>query len=159
MEAERASTKRSARRKPSSQDDTIEDDPVAHLECVGVLARADQLPTLRHALIDWAHRLDLPEEQVEALTLATYEALANSVEHAYPDDAGTLDLRARYLPHPHRVEITVTDHGHWQPPPANPGSLSGRGLPLMQQLADTAHIEPDHQGTTVHLHWITSATR
>jgi serine/threonine-protein kinase RsbW len=159
MEAERVSTHRSARRKPSGQRDTIEDDRVGHLDYVDVLARADQLPALRHALIDWAQRLGLPAEQVEAITLASYEALANSVEHAYPEDAGTLDLRARYLPHSRRVEISVTDHGHWQPPPANPGPLSGRGLPLMQQLADTARIEPDPQGTSVHLHWTTNATR
>ncbi|WP_307849528.1 ATP-binding protein [Qaidamihabitans albus] len=125
--------------------------------CFDVPARVEQLSALRHALADWAHRRGVAGEQIDAMTLATYEALANVVEHAYPDAEGTLDLRARCLPHSRRVEVTVTDHGHWQPPPADPGPLSGRGLPLMQQLADTAHVEPDPQGTTVRLHWITTA--
>jgi serine/threonine-protein kinase RsbW len=159
MEGECASTQRSVSRNRSRPGDTAEEDGVANLEYVDVPARAEQLPALRHALVSWAHRLGLPEEQVEAMTLATYEAMANSVEHAYPDTEGTFDLRSRYLPHSSRVEISVTDHGHWQPPPADPGPLSGRGLPLMQRLADTAHIEPDPQGTTVHLRWTISGTR
>lgn len=158
MEAEWTSTQRSARRSPGRPDGTAGADTGAHLEFVDVPATAEQLPSLRHALLGWARRLGLPEEQVEAMSLATYEAMANTVEHAYADTDGTLDFRSRYLPLARRVEISVTDHGHWHPPPAEPGPLSGRGLPLMRQLADIAHIEPDPRRTTVHLQWTVSVT-
>ncbi len=92
-------------------------------------------------------------DQVGALTLATYEALANAAIHAYLDDTGTFDLLARYLPDRDRVEVTVTDYGRWRPPPDDPGPFSGRGIPLIQALAEHVDITRSTQGTTVRMHW------
>lgn len=126
----------------------------ARLEYTGVPAKADRLPSLRRALAGWARSIGLGTDQVEALTLAAYEALANTVTHAYPDRDGTLDLHAAYLAHPNTLEVTVSDHGRWRPPPADPGRLGGRGLPLIQQLAEDTRVEPTAQGTIVSMRWV-----
>lgn len=125
----------------------------ASLSYSAVPARADRLPAVRHCLAGWACNLGMGTEQIEGLVLATYEALANVVTHAYPGSTGTFDLRARHLAERRVVEVTVTDHGHWRPPPADPGPLAGRGLPLMHNLAESVRIEPGTRGTTVRMYW------
>lgn len=125
----------------------------ARLEYSGMPARAERLPPLRHALAGWARSVGLSAEQVEALTLAAYEALANTVTHAYPGTDGTFDLSAVYLAPPDVVEVTVADHGNWCPPPVDPGPLGGRGLPLIRQLAENTRVEPTAQGTVVSMRW------
>lgn len=83
--------------------------------------------------------------------LASYEALANSIEHAYRERGGVILLAAQRTDN--HVMITVTDHGQWRPPTA--ASDRGHGIPLMHELADEVHItiEENHPGTTVRLRW------
>lgn len=120
---------------------------------VRVPAVAGRLTGLRHALAEWAEQAGLPPEDREALTLASYEAMANSVEHAYAGQLqGVLDLRAVRDHAGGRVVITVTDYGQWRPPPADPGTR-GRGLPLIRGLTPDATITPSPRGTTVSMSW------
>lgn len=112
-----------------------------------------RLAGLRHALAKWATRLGLPEEDTEALVLASYEAMANTVEHAYRDQTqGLLDLRAQVDDEQGRVVVTVTDYGQWKPPQPS-GGLRGRGLSLIRGLTSTATITPTTGGTTVTMFW------
>lgn len=128
--------------------------PPAGLDYSGIPAEAERLPALRHALSRWARGIGLAAEQVEALTLASYEALANTVTHAYSDGrTGTLDLSARYLRHRRMVEVVVTDRGRWCPPPPGPRLLGGRGLPLIHRLAENAHVDTTAGGTAVRMYW------
>jgi serine/threonine-protein kinase RsbW len=60
-----------------------QDEKYADLHC-RVPARAGRLAALRIALARWATRVGLASQTVEELVLATYEALANAVEHALP---------------------------------------------------------------------------
>lgn len=137
-----------------SQRDTVVDAKYGtELEYVSQPAEAAHLPALRHALAAWAQRHGMSADQVDALTLAGYEALANAATHAYPDGGGTLDLRARLLTDRQQVEVTVTDRGRWRTPPANPGPTGGRGLPLIRDLAEHAEIEPGTDGTIVRMYW------
>ena len=62
-----------------------------------VPADAHCLIALRHALSRWAIRAGMIPEQVEVLTLASYEALADVVTHAYRGGGGEFDLHAGYL--------------------------------------------------------------
>lgn len=118
-----------------------------------VPAVAGRLAGLRHALAQWAGRVGLTDEDAEALVLASYEAMANSVEHAYRDRTqGLLDLRGEIDAGQGRVVITVTDYGQWQPPQPS-GGLRGRGLPLIQGLTATSTITPTAAGTTVTMFW------
>lgn len=118
-----------------------------------VPADADRLPALRHLLSDWAAGTGMSADLVEDLTLAAYEAMANVVEHAYPDGGGTFDLRASRPPGGRCVRVTITDRGRWVPPPADPGPLRGRGLPLMRHLADSVEFRQGPEGTEAVLHW------
>ncbi len=118
-----------------------------------VPAVASRLADLRHALAEWATRIGLPEEDTEALVLASYEAMANTVEHAYRDQTqGVLDLSAQVDDEQGRVIVTVTDYGQWQPPKPS-GGLRGRGLSLIRGLTSTSTITPTTGGTTVTMFW------
>ncbi len=118
-----------------------------------VPAVAARLAGLRHTLAEWASRIGLSDEDTEALVLASYEAMANTVEHAYRDQTqGVLDLTAQVDDEQKRVVITVTDYGQWQPPKPS-GGLRGRGLSLIQGLTSTATITPTTGGTTVTMFW------
>lgn len=118
-----------------------------------VPAVAGRLAGLRHALAEWASRAGLSDEDTEALVLASYEAMANTVEHAYRDQTqGLLDVRGAVDDAQGRVVITVTDYGQWQPPQPTNG-LRGRGLPLIQGLTSTSTITPTASGTTVTMFW------
>ncbi len=112
-----------------------------------------RLAALRHALAEWADRIGLSNGDKEALVLATYEAMANSVEHAYPDQTqGVLDVRAQRDVEAGRAIVTVTDYGRWKPPEPS-GGLRGRGLSLIRGLTATTTITPTPGGTTVAMSW------
>jgi serine/threonine-protein kinase RsbW len=133
------------------------DDPsprsrTAELRYHDVPADAHRLIALRHALSRWATEAGMDIEQVEALTLASYEALANVVTHAYPDGEGAFDLRAEA--DAGRIEVTITDYGQWHAPEPDPLCLRGRGLPLIHTLTDDAEITCGPEGTVVRLAWL-----
>lgn len=68
---------------------------VADLRYSAVPARADQLPAVRHSLAGWAQNLGMGTDQIERLVLATYEALANVVTHAYRNLAESVRIEPR----------------------------------------------------------------
>ncbi|UQS24790.1 ATP-binding protein [Amycolatopsis thermalba] len=113
-------------------------------------ARAAEVPGLRHAVRRWADVHGVPPQLTADVELAVHEALANAIEHAYPEGAtGIVALHARQ--DDGALQITVTDHGQWQPPAAGPGPDGGRGLALIDALADHASITGTEHGTTVTL--------
>ncbi|MEA5360162.1 ATP-binding protein [Amycolatopsis sp., V23-08] len=115
------------------------------------VALADRLPELREALADWVRKLGLDAERAEDVVLAGYEAMANSAEHAYRDrEAGYVDVRAEWLAG--RLTVTVTDYGTWQAPVATNG-LRGRGLLLIDSLADQCAQVHREDGTTITMSW------
>jgi serine/threonine-protein kinase RsbW len=115
-------------------------------------AIADRLPDLRGALARWLATLHLSLERREDIVLAGYEAMANSAEHAYPEgEAGPIDVRAEALSG--RLTVTVTDYGTWRPPAASDG-LRGRGLLLIDTLADHCVQVHRDDGTTVTMTWL-----
>ena len=121
---------------------------------VRVPALAVELRPLRQAVTEWAYRTPLRPEQVEAVRLASDEAAANVVEHAYPGDrTGTLDLAATCRLDRGIVTVTVTDHGRWRPATVDPHSTRGRGLPLIRALTDTVAFSAGPAGTTVRMTW------
>lgn len=126
---------------------------VAELRYVAVPARAEQLATLRHALAAWADEIGMDAEHAHAVVLASYEALANVVTHAYSAGTGTVDLYAVYRPETARVQVTVRDQGRWRAAATELGPLHGRGVPLMRHLAETVELERGAEGTTVRLSW------
>ena len=116
-------------------------------------AVADRLPDLREALGRWLDTLGLSIERHEDVVLAGYEAMANAAEHAYRDrEPGPIDVWAEALPG--RLTVTVSDYGTWRPPPETNG-LRGRGLLLIDSLADHCAQVHREDGTTVTMTWLT----
>jgi serine/threonine-protein kinase RsbW len=112
------------------------------------------LASVRYAVTEWAGRTPLTPEQLEAVRLATYEAAANVVEHAYCDgQVGVLELDAACRLRQRKVTISVHDHGQWRQATVEPRALRGRGLLLIRRLADFARITTGPAGTTVHMAW------
>ncbi|MGW3963491.1 ATP-binding protein [Amycolatopsis sp. NPDC005003] len=121
-----------------------------HLRAAAI---AERLPDLREALARWLATLPLSLERREDIVLAGYEAMANSAEHAYPaGKAGPVDVRAEAMPG--RLTVTVTDYGTWRPPAPSNG-LRGRGLLLIDTLADHSAQIHREDGTTVTMTWLT----
>lgn len=111
---------------------------------------------LRQLLAEWlGQHVQTTRDRADAITLATYEALANAVEHAYAGrpEAGTMSLRATYHPSDQQLHVTVQDQGRWQEPKSTTKRLRGRGIPLMQALTDHPRIKPGQRGTIVNLEW------
>jgi serine/threonine-protein kinase RsbW len=120
----------------------------------GAPAPATELRPLRQALSDWAYRTPLRPEQVEALRLASYEAAANVIEHAYTTDrAGMPHADATCRLDRRIVTITVADHGRWRPATVNPRSTRGRGLLMIRALTDNTDLSTGPAGTTLHMTW------
>ena len=122
------------------------------LRCEAVPAVAGRLPGLRRRLTDWARQVGLGTERIDALRIASDEALANVVRHAYRGRRGVLDLYASYQPERDKVTVTVVDHGRWRPMLVLRQS-GGFGLMLMRKLADKADVITGPDGTTVRLSW------
>lgn len=106
---------------------------------------------IREDLGHWLRRMvDLGETRLCDVILAVNEALANSVEFAYPDGAGTFDLEAAHYPVPEALTVSVLDHGRWRQTDALRNDRNrGRGLQLMRALADAVVIDTSALGTTV----------
>jgi len=112
---------------------------------------AAQLGGARRLLTDWATTQGLDDDTVHAIVLSGYEALANTVEHAYREQTtGPVEL------HAHRagdlVTIVVRDHGRWRPP-STETNLRGRGLMLIHRLGTHADVHHSPTGTTVTMTW------
>ncbi|WP_052493105.1 ATP-binding protein [Rhodococcus sp. MEB064] len=134
---------------------TATSDPSSDLVMNAIPAVAARLTAVRTSVLGWLRTCGLDEDTCQDITLATYEALANGVEHAY-DHApsggpGTIDLRAEFGPEG-SVVIRVTDQGIWTISADDP--RRGRGLPLIHALAHEASVETTDQGTTVVMRWV-----
>jgi len=113
-------------------------------------ASIEQMSTLRHDLVGWSTRAGLAHDQIEAIALAGYEALANAAEHAYPQGGGVIELHASIGGE--GLTVTVTDEGRWREPPTDPG-FRGRGLMLIRNLCTHTDVAATIAGTTVTMNW------
>jgi serine/threonine-protein kinase RsbW len=127
------------------------DAAVTRLECAEITGDAAQLADVRSRLRKWAIAVGMRSEDADDLELASYEALANAAEHAYPAGRPRVDLKA-VATFGGGVLVTVRDHGHWRPPPTDPG-FRGRGLGMIRALAHRSEIERTETGTVVHMQW------
>ncbi len=99
----------------------------------------------------------LRSDRFSDLLLAVNEAVANAVEFAYCDASqrGTLDVSAAYDHGSETLTVTVDDRGRWRHKIAarHRQQLRGRGIPLMEALADEVTIDRAPHGTRVALTW------
>jgi len=103
---------------------------------------------IRAAMRRFIDQLGVDGEIAFAMLLASGEAVANAVEHAYgTDEPGDLAIRARS--DGQRAEVVVEDFGTWGSGASDPAR--GRGLALMRDLAAAASVERASTGTIVRL--------
>lgn len=124
----------------------------AHLEApaevlnLSVVADPSSLASVRRALSRWMRAHEVPDTEAYELLVASGEACANAIAHAYPVGDARFTLTAR-VDGP-AVVIEVRDFGEWREPRQGRG---GRGLALIEQLTDSMEIDRGRAGTTVTL--------
>lgn len=129
---------------------------VVPLTCAGLAADPSSAANARNKFQAWlVCHFQLDRERLSDLTLAVNEALANVVEHAYADHivSGTFDLHAAFQAVSNQLHVRITDRGRWRQASPDPLHLRGRGILLMQALAEDAEISVADAGTTVTLSW------
>jgi|SRR3954469_7422908 serine/threonine-protein kinase RsbW len=122
-----------------------------------VTADPENAATVRREFSDWLGRcFRLDATKASDVVLAVNEAMANAAEYAYRslERPGAMHVRALYDYSAATLSVTVTDQGAWRSvDPAVTGNRRGRGIPLMQALADRATVDSSPAGTTVCLEW------
>jgi serine phosphatase RsbU (regulator of sigma subunit)/anti-sigma regulatory factor (Ser/Thr protein kinase) len=107
-------------------------------------ARAEALSSVRHLLRRWLRQNGAGDDEIYDITVACQEACANAVEHAYAPGPEAYEVEARMMGP--TVEVAVRDGGRWR---RARGSPRGRGMPLMEALMDSVHIQHTADGTVV----------
>lgn len=77
--------------------------------------------------------LDMRPEQAIPASLIVYEAVANAIEHGFPDRGGLVSIRARY--EGEWIEVCVADNGNGLPPEFSMAQTQSLGLKLSTALA------------------------
>ena len=108
-------------------------------------ARAEAISEARQALSDFAAAAGADEGQVEAVRLASSEALTNAVVHAYRDQTGTIRVTAAEISG--ELWVLIADDGCGLEPRADRPGL-GLGLGLIARLSDHLAIVPRASGGT-----------
>jgi anti-sigma regulatory factor (Ser/Thr protein kinase) len=111
-------------------------------------ADATQLVLLRRALRRWLTERGVEPNLVYDMLVGCGEAVANAIEHAYGPSGGIISIGAERMPD--AIGLTVRDFGRWRSPRV---AYRGRGILMMQELADSVEISPSNTGTTVELRW------
>jgi anti-sigma regulatory factor (Ser/Thr protein kinase) len=111
-----------------------------------VPATPNSLPLVRHTLRRWLSQAGSTPEDIYDISVATAEACANSIEHAY--QAADARLEIEVMLRDGQIFVTVRDWGRWREPR---GKHRGRGLILMKGLMDTVQVAHNEDGTTVQM--------
>jgi PAS domain S-box-containing protein len=100
----------------------------------------------RRVLGRWLAQAGAEEEEAAEIQLATHEAFANAIEHAYRFGDAVVQLNAELADG--EVTLTISDTGGWREP-RDVGR--GKGIPLMNGLVDTVTVDGAGGGTKVEL--------
>ena len=100
---------------------------------------------VRLAVCDWLIARRVPQDMVEAVTLATHEAILNAFKHAQPCVGVTVAVRLSM----HTVVVEVSDSGRL--PWAFTATNEGMGHQLMTGLMTDVRALSGATGTTVRM--------
>jgi anti-sigma regulatory factor (Ser/Thr protein kinase) len=109
-------------------------------------AEKEALIGVRQVLRRWLYAHGATEDETFDITVASQEACANAVEHAYGPGLRSFELDATC--EGEVITVTVRDHGSWRPPR---GVNRGRGLPMMEALMEHVDVAHTDEGTIVTL--------
>jgi serine/threonine-protein kinase RsbW/stage II sporulation protein AB (anti-sigma F factor) len=108
-------------------------------------AEPEAVPRLRRALSDFAAEAGAAPDQVDAVRLASSEALTNAVLHAYRGRPGNVYVSAALVSR--QLLLLVADDGRGLEPRTDRPGL-GLGLGLISQVSDDLSIVPRGGGGT-----------
>jgi anti-sigma regulatory factor (Ser/Thr protein kinase) len=109
-------------------------------------AAPSELARLRRAMRLWMADAGVPGAIADDVVLASGEAAANVIEHAYaPDAAGTMEVRMTMGGG--RLVASVRDFGRWRAHGSTEGR--GRGIRLIGALMDQVDLHSSEDGTEV----------
>ena len=99
----------------------------------------------RRFVTEWCRRQGVVGDAVDTLLLLTAELVTNAVVH------GRSEVTLALTPSPRRVRVSVGDENARLPQrrDADPGALDGRGLVLVEALADRHGIDVSPDGKIV----------
>jgi anti-sigma regulatory factor (Ser/Thr protein kinase) len=107
-----------------------------------------RLSALRRTVAVWSAQAALSDDAAADLQLLLSEAATNAVEHAYRGtETGEFEYSVRRLEDA-GVRVAVQDFGRWRPPPDDPG-YRGRGLAVINNLADDVSLDFSDHGTRI----------
>ncbi|GGG19716.1 anti-sigma regulatory factor [Rhodococcoides trifolii] len=114
-------------------------------------ATADAAGALRRRLSSWLESRALKAISVDVV-LAAYEAMANSVEHAFVGRSGPGRMSLTAVHDGPVLVVTIADTGTWLEHGPTPNR--GRGLRLAEAISDSVDVHHDGgTGTLVTLTW------
>jgi anti-sigma regulatory factor (Ser/Thr protein kinase) len=102
------------------------------------------LSQMRRMLGRWLQEHGAQPDEIAAITLASGEACANAIEHAYAPGVAYFELEALHADG--LVTITVRDTGRWRAPR---GTNRGRGLKMIAAAVDELDLHTTDAGTEV----------
>jgi anti-sigma regulatory factor (Ser/Thr protein kinase) len=111
-------------------------------------ARPSSLHKARRSLRRLSRAAGLDDDRTFALEVAVGEAINNVIEHAYGPAGGIVQVCA--WRDGDAIVVEVRDHGRWRSDRPD-GAQRGRGIRLMQGLADSVDFRRAPEGTTVRL--------
>jgi anti-sigma regulatory factor (Ser/Thr protein kinase) len=104
------------------------------------------LAPLRHTMRRWLRENDASIPEINDILVASGEACANAIQHAYGAMEGSLEVTL--VVDDGEIEVTVRDSGKWRP--TSP-ALGGRGLHLMRGLMGSVEVDSGPDGTVVRM--------
>lgn len=114
---------------------------------LSIPADVDSMSLVRDSMRAWLVGTSLDRPAAEGLVLATWEAVANAVEHALEPRGYLVRVHAELVDS--RIRVVVEDTGDWAPPS---GALDrGFGIRLMEALVTSVDIARGANGTTITL--------
>lgn len=108
-------------------------------------AEAESVPKARAAVAGFALAAGADADRLEAIKLATSEAVTNAVLHAYDTGGGTFQVTASFMPG--ELWLMVADDGGGMRAGQAPGGL-GLGLVVIAESADDLQIIKRASGGT-----------
>ncbi len=109
-------------------------------------AEPESSATARRLLARWLRQRGASEDEIYYLLVASSEAAANAIEHAYSPGNASFGLTAEARDG--GVVVEVLDEGQWREPR---GRQRGRGMGLMKALVAEVEVDSGAAGTRVRL--------